>query len=174
MRALTNNYSLDETVIRTINAGTDLLLFNTNMWEDHSLVQYLTDLISENVQNGVISEATINRSYDRIMKLKEERIPTSTDQIADQSAMPDRFEIRNYPNPFNPATNITVSLLRPEEASVSVYNVAGQRVQIIHEGQLSRGVHTFRFDGSSLSSGVYYVVARTGQQLQTHPMMLIK
>lgn len=174
MRALSNNYGLEETIVTTINAGTDILLFNTNIWNEQSLVEYIINLVSDHVADGLIDPATIDESYQRIQELKAERIPVSSERITGTGEMPVRFEIRNYPNPFNPSTTITLSLLKSANASVSVYNILGQQIQSIHEGPLHQGVHSFRFDGSRLSSGTYFVVVKSGSRVFTHPMMLIK
>ncbi|NIA32076.1 MAG: T9SS type A sorting domain-containing protein, partial [Actinobacteria bacterium] len=68
--------------------------------------------------------------------------------------------MQNYPNPFNPNTHITFSLPQPAKVEVSVYNTLGQRVQILFQGKLGKGVHYFEWngqnaDGSQVSSGVY-------------------
>jgi beta-N-acetylhexosaminidase len=174
MRALSDNYGLEETVVTTINAGTDILLFNTNIRNDRSLVQTVINIVMDNVQNGTISETTINDSYQRIIRLKQERLATSikTDEL--HSEAPAQFRIGNYPNPFNPATTITVSTMRSVDVSVDVFDALGRNVRTLHEGQLERGVHSVRFDGSGLTSGTYFVVVRSASATQTHAITLVK
>lgn len=174
MGALSNNYGLEETIITTINAGTDILLFNTNIWNDQSLVQYVIDLVLDRINDGTIPEASIHDSYTRIMQLKEERIPTSTVGFAEKVDKPSSFRIQNYPNPFNPATTIRISLLEPADVTLTVRDIIGREVQKLHTGRLNAGVHSFRFDGSRLSSGVYYVIVQSERTTQSHPMMLVK
>ncbi|HQV30257.1 MAG TPA: right-handed parallel beta-helix repeat-containing protein, partial [Calditrichia bacterium] len=58
------------------------------------------------------------------------------------------FELgANYPNPFNPSTTIPFSLERPGEVRLLVYNILGQVVRILAEGQMSAGAHQVRWDG---------------------------
>ena len=52
---------------------------------------------------------------------------------------------KNYPNPFNPATNIRFSLAESGETMLSVYNIQGQRVATLVNGSLPAGQHTVRF-----------------------------
>ena len=74
--------------------------------------------------------------------------------------LPDSYSISPaYPNPFNPSTTISVSLPRPAELNVSVFNINGQRVATLASGTYNVGSHTFTFDASGMSSGVYFVRA---------------
>ncbi|WP_340103759.1 glycoside hydrolase family 3 N-terminal domain-containing protein [Rhodohalobacter sp. 8-1] len=174
MRALSNNYGLEETIVTTINAGTDILLFNTNIWNNQSLVEYIINLVVDRISDGTIQESTINESYARIKWLKQERIPTSSDEIVESSELPASFRIQNYPNPFNPSTTITVSTLERSNVRISVHDALGREVRLLQEGQLQRGVHTIRFDGGRLSSGVYFVMVRSPSSVKTHAITLVK
>jgi len=72
--------------------------------------------------------------------------------------LPDEFIIKGiFPNPFNASTVISYSLPIPNQVSLSVYDISGRIVsELVNEWQ-SSGIHTFTFDASSLSSGVYFV-----------------
>jgi flagellar hook assembly protein FlgD len=98
---------------------------------------------------------------------------TGTEYTA-EDALPRGIDISNYPNPFNPTTTITVTLDKPGEVKIRVANAIGQIVQTISQSRLSSSVHTFRFDGRNLASGLYFVVLNTPQAQQVHKMMLIK
>jgi len=174
MKALSNNYGLDETVVEAINAGTDILLFNTNIWNDRSLVQNVINLVIDHINLGTIQEETIHDSYARVMQLKEDRISTSTREVADNREAPSSIRVQNYPNPFNPSTTITVSTLQHADVTIGVHDALGREVQQLHSGPLERGVHSIRFDGSRLASGIYYVMVRSASSVQTHSMTLVK
>ncbi len=81
---------------------------------------------------------------------------------------------QNYPNPFNPATKITYSLARTEKVALSVYNVLGQRVAVLVNGQRSAGIHTVDFDGARFSSGVYFYKLEAGSRMIVKKMLLLK
>lgn len=81
---------------------------------------------------------------------------------------------QNYPNPFNPETSISFTLPESGEANLLVYNLLGQQVATVHQGMLNAGTHTFRFDASGLSTGVYVYQLRYEGTTLNRKMMLIK
>ncbi|MCA1802407.1 MAG: T9SS type A sorting domain-containing protein [Rhodothermaceae bacterium] len=174
MRALGDNYGFDETIVATINAGTDILLFNTNIYNDMSLTRYVIALVTSKIDDGIIEESTIDAAYDRIMALKANRVFTSAIVDERSAEKPGSFQISNYPNPFNPSTTIMVSLTESQEINILITNALGQVVKNISSDYLRAGVHSYRFDAGSLASGVYFVHVRSGSTVKTHPMILVK
>lgn len=85
----------------------------------------------------------------------------------------------NYPNPFNPATTIPLTLQRPADVEIHVTNVQGQRIATLLTGRLYAGRHEFRWDGRSagggrVASGIYFAeVITDGHRIQ-RPMVLLK
>jgi Secretion system C-terminal sorting domain len=75
------------------------------------------------------------------------------------------FTVRSYPNPFNPTTTITVTLSDVAELTLTVHNTLGQQVTVLANGTVNAGTHTFTFDGSNLSSGIYFVQASVPNEL---------
>lgn len=77
----------------------------------------------------------------------------------------------NYPNPFNPTTLIRFSLPHRAQVKLIVFNVFGEQVRILAEGQRVAGEHELSFDATGLSSGAYFCrltadgVTRTGRLL---------
>lgn len=62
----------------------------------------------------------------------------------------------NYPNPFNPSTKIKFNLPESDEIKISLYNLLGEKVDLIFEGSLNRGVNEIEFNSNKdLSSGIY-------------------
>ena len=79
-----------------------------------------------------------------------------------------------YPNPFNPTTQMTLALHTQADVSVKVFNMAGQLVDVIAEGQMDRGSYSLTWDGTNVSSGVYFVKTEVGSVVQNQKIMLIK
>jgi hypothetical protein len=81
---------------------------------------------------------------------------------------------QNYPNPFNPTTNIEFSLPQTEYINISLYNLSGQKVMDIVEGNFIAGKHTVTINAISLSSGTYVYQLKTSKGVFTKKMTLIK
>lgn len=81
---------------------------------------------------------------------------------------------QNYPNPFNPATNISYSISRPQIIQLEVYDLVGRKVAGLVNEYQNAGSYSFRFDASSLSSGVYLYRLTGGDFTTTRKMLLIK
>ncbi len=93
-----------------------------------------------------------------------------------ETDLPVKAELHgNYPNPFNPTTNIRFSLPETAPVNLSVYNVNGRHVETLLGGQMmSAGEHTVPFNAAGLSSGVYIVRMETANRVMSSRMMLIK
>ncbi|MBU92465.1 MAG: hypothetical protein CML88_02920, partial [Rhodobiaceae bacterium] len=79
-----------------------------------------------------------------------------------------------YPNPFNPSTSLNLDMPVNGYISVKAYNLVGQVVGVIAEGNIDAGVHTFTWDASNLSSGVYLITAEYAGNISTQKVMLMK
>lgn len=96
-------------------------------------------------------------------------------RLGEDILVPDRVTLSPaYPNPFNPATTVPVTIQQAGYIKVAVYNLQGQIVAVLFEGLADPGRHQFRWDGSGYSSGLYFVQARIGQELETGKILLLK
>jgi Secretion system C-terminal sorting domain len=91
-------------------------------------------------------------------------------------SVPTHFALENaYPNPFNAATTVRVTLPESADLTVSVYNVAGQLVATIADGNYTAGKHSLTFDASNVASGLYFIRATVpGQMNTTQKVMLVR
>jgi len=81
---------------------------------------------------------------------------------------------QNYPNPFNPSTKIAYSLAVDSRVTLTVYNLLGETVATLINGNVSAGEQDFTFDASGLNSGVYFYSLSAGNFVQTRKMILLK
>ncbi len=81
---------------------------------------------------------------------------------------------QNFPNPFNPTTQIQFDLPDASEVHLTVYNAAGQRVATLVDGNLTAGRHSVSFDAENLPAGVYLYRLKTGRFSATRKMLLVK
>ncbi|HOQ81017.1 MAG TPA: glycoside hydrolase family 3 N-terminal domain-containing protein, partial [Candidatus Cloacimonadota bacterium] len=70
MGAISKYYTLKQTVIQSIKAGNDILIFSQFFKPDLLLIDQVTDIIKTAIKSGEITEARIDQSFARIMKLK--------------------------------------------------------------------------------------------------------
>ena len=81
---------------------------------------------------------------------------------------------QNYPNPFNAATVIRYGLPEASFATVSVYNLVGQRVAALYEGNQQAGQHTITWDASDFPSGIYFARLEAAGYDKSVKMVLLK
>jgi hypothetical protein len=82
---------------------------------------------------------------------------------------------QNYPNPFNPTTNIRFSIDKPGLVSLKVYNVLGQVVATLINGQnMSTGTYEATLDARNLASGIYMYELRVDNTVTSKKMVLLK
>jgi hypothetical protein len=94
---------------------------------------------------------------------------------APENALPSSFSLgQNYPNPFNPSTRITYRLAAPGRVRLSIYALTGSLIAAPVDGVQSAGDHEIRFDGSGLSSGVYFYTLQQGRLAASKKMLLIR
>jgi beta-N-acetylhexosaminidase len=156
MAAITKNYGFWDAAERSINAGVDVLLYVSNTLNNASLTRLLIDTLESKVQRGLISEARVNEASVRIAQLKNRYLVTGIQRpnLA-ASTPPVRYELTNYPNPFNPSTNIHFEVPFRSHIRVSIYNNLGQRVAEILSEEKEAGKYE-RIWNARVPSGVYY------------------
>ena len=81
---------------------------------------------------------------------------------------------QNYPNPFNPSTTIRYGLSSRSHVTLTVFNMLGQEVAPLINGDMGAGYHEVKFDASRLSSGVYMYRIQAGDFVQTRKLLLVR
>ena len=82
--------------------------------------------------------------------------------------------LSNYPNPFNPSTTIRFALNDAGIVNLTVFDVTGRQVANLVNGYRDSGQHDVTFDGSNLSSGLYWYRLTANGQTSTAKMILMK
>lgn len=97
----------------------------------------------------------------------------SVDRV--EGVVPEGFELaQNFPNPFNPSTEIRFSVGKDGFVSLRVYDVLGREVQTLVNEDLVAGVYTATFNASSFSTGTYVYVLTAGDVRISKKMLLTK
>jgi hypothetical protein len=159
-------------------AGTDGLPLGDLNWFPTQKATYLAN-----------KDAIVASLRDSIANAKALYVPgtptpmITPDMVAvryESSLVPADYSLsNNYPNPFNPSTTIKFGLPQQAKVTLSVYNVLGQKVYEVVEQGLAAGIHSFDFNASNLSSGIYvYSIHANGVNgknfVESKKMMLIK
>lgn len=89
--------------------------------------------------------------------------------------LPKKYELmQNYPNPFNPATKIQFAIPKNDNVSIKIYDVLGREVMTLVNEKLVAGSYEYNFNGSALSSGLYFYRMTTSSYSEVKRMMLVK
>ena len=122
-------------------------------------------------QSGTTYKGTLFLDNLRIVYPKKTLVSNETER----SGIPDEIALeQNYPNPFNPTTQITFNIPAAGQVSLEVFDVLGRKVATIIKKKLSAGLHTYSFDASKLSSGLYLYRLKTENASLTRKMILLK
>ena len=81
---------------------------------------------------------------------------------------------QNYPNPFNPNTKISYELRFSDNVLLKVYDILGDEIVTLVNRKQGPGKYQFDFDGSNLSSGIYFYKLESGKLSVSRKMLLLK
>ncbi len=100
---------------------------------------------------------------------------SSTSVSENGDLTPIAFQLhQNYPNPFNPKTVISYQLPMSSNVSLKVYNLLGKEVATLVNEEKPAGEYEVEFDGSGLTSGIYFYQLKVGSFYDTQKMILLK
>ncbi len=106
--------------------------------------------------------------------LKVETYSSAT-AVTDKSGLAAGYELlQNYPNPFNPTTTITYAVPKVSHVEIKVLDMLGRVVTTLVDGRRTAGEYSVNFDGSGLTSGVYFCRIVAGAFTKTTKLTLLK
>ncbi|MBL0063056.1 MAG: proprotein convertase P-domain-containing protein [bacterium] len=124
-----------------------------------------------NLTNGttyVYTLVSVDVNGDRVTLATQSATPVASSVVSEYALH------QNYPNPFNPTTNIAFDMVEAGHVSISIFNVMGQKVGELVNGNMEAGRHVVNFDATGLSSGLYlYKMEANGFTAQSK-MILMK
>jgi len=126
----------------------------------------------DQVANTERSHTTEQVAYMVIGTPAVAKAVASNDEQAEE--LPTEVTLGNYPNPFNPTTNIHFTLTESNNVRLTVYNMIGQEVAVLVNGFKKAGKHDVTFDAANLSTGVYIYRLVSGGQVKVQKMLLTK
>jgi len=115
---------------------------------------------------------TIRLSLEHFSKFGGGKTLSTVEKLIDK---PNEFTLKqNFPNPFNPLTNIVYSIPYDGYVEIKLYNAIGTEVQSLIAEQKSAGTYQLTFNANNLTSGIYYYTIRYEKNQLTRKMILIK
>ncbi|MDQ3022726.1 MAG: T9SS type A sorting domain-containing protein, partial [Bacteroidota bacterium] len=97
------------------------------------------------------------------------------DNISTNPNLPKEYSLKqNYPNPFNPVTNIHYELPFDNFVTIKVFDILGKEITTLVNEIKNAGSYIVSFNGSGLSSGIYYYKIEAGNFTEIRKMLLIK
>lgn len=119
----------------------------------------------------------LTHAYYKLTPRKDDDIsgyvPTSVE--AEVIGSPADYSLKqNFPNPFNPTTNIVYSIPKSGFVTIKIYNILGQEVKVLANRMMNPGTYNVTFDASSLNSGVYFYSLTVDNFAQVKKMILLK
>jgi hypothetical protein len=81
---------------------------------------------------------------------------------------------QNFPNPFNPVTNIRIDVPSNSLVNLTVYDLLGNEVEVLVNQNLTAGRYNVDWNASNYSSGIYFYTMKTGSFTDTKRMILVK
>ncbi|MBL1215459.1 MAG: T9SS type A sorting domain-containing protein [Ignavibacteriae bacterium] len=113
--------------------------------------------------------------FYRLKQIDNDGTFTFSQELKVNVIRPTSIELRqNFPNPFNPSTNITFTLNKSLDIKLLVYNITGEQVAVLVDEKLNAGYHNITFDASNYNSGIYFYRLAIEGSIITKKMILLK
>lgn len=90
------------------------------------------------------------------------------------SSLPSSIRMSAFPNPFNPTSTISYSLPKSGNVELKLFDLTGREVNTVQTGFQPAGIHFATINGSSLTSGTYFVRLQSGSTVQTRKVVLLR
>ena len=163
----------EEKVVIVGNFGVNTVFGTINFPEDGQWFDYLNKTVQQ-ISEGSLELDLAPGAFHIFTSTDFSGLVTSSES-REILQVEDQFKLYpNYPNPFNPSTQISFSLAEHGATTLRIYDLLGREVATLINGQLASGYHTVNFIGSGLSSGIYFVRLVQGSNTQTHTITLVK
>ena len=122
-------------------------------------------------------ENVLNVTSGQIVSISNVIAANSNEEVSTtlNENLPEDYSIKAaYPNPFNPSTTLELALNINADVSVKVFNITGQLVDVIAEGNFVSGNYSWNWNAENLASGTYFITTQIGNEISQQKVTLIK
>jgi hypothetical protein len=162
-----NGVMSDPQIIATVNRGT-----TSYVDDEYNLTRnYSNDLLYYDVRpyystENIYSDPNWLAVYGVLMPKTSDSTMTSTPEFENS--------LSNFPNPFNPTTNIKYSIKESGQVSIKVFDLIGQQITELVNEEKAAGNYSILFDASQLPSGIYIYTIQSGNFFNSKKLILLK
>ena len=149
------------------------LLWTKNYFSSIISEDFIYDISLDNGNNIFVTGISIGQGSSFDFATIKYSQTTGILHVSD--IVPENFSLyQNYPNPFNPSTNLEFGISKPEFVSLRVYDLLGNEIVTLVNEALPSGSYKIKFDGSGLSSGIYFYKMNAGEFTSIKKMIFLK
>ncbi|MBP9191530.1 MAG: T9SS type A sorting domain-containing protein, partial [Ignavibacteria bacterium] len=149
----------------------------SSLWTYHSLnlSPFVENAAELKVRFRLTSDASFNYEGWYVDDIKMTVYNAGTVGIASDEHFPGTFRLeQNYPNPFNPSTVISYNLPKSSNVSLKVFDILGNEVASLVNGNQIQGSYSVDFNGANIASGIYFYKLTADDYVDVKRMMLVK
>ncbi len=191
LNIIVSNYNLNSSI------RIDTVLFDQNFGGLNWNVQCSSDSLPKTLNFGENmtftltaneTDRVINQMLETNFKIiyeqgaKNVKIRLNPELIANQDnqvIQPNDLTLTSYPNPFNPSTTIHFTMKETDKATLSIFNIKGEKIVTLSDKIVNKGNNHISWNGKSgkgqqCPSGIYFVQLKTSQHTKMHKIMLLK
>jgi len=156
-----NNFycTLGDEIYKSTNYGTDFELFNDNLPGNNICIGLDTDNYLYVGTDG----NSVYKTNSPLTNLSNETIKETGFSL-----------YQNFPNPFNPSTEIKFEISKKAQVKISVFDILGKEISKLVNKEFNQGTYTIEFKGDNLASGIYFYKIEVNEFTQMKKMILMK
>lgn len=163
------------TASETNNRGFELQIKETDGWQS---IAFIPGRVNS-TQTSDYSYELPSKTTGQVFRLKQidfdGSFHFSNELTVNLGNIADDFSVVNtYPNPFNPEVNIQFTLAGKSETLITVYDLLGNKIAVIYEGELNKGIHYLKWNAGGFSSGVYIIQVQAADRETGNPLRTLR
>ena len=156
-----------------------------NMEIAHNVIDNLHHILVYSFSGHSINDNifTLFKS-DEEFKIIEALVSNTNQQLVDikykDGILPETFTLKqNFPNPFNPVTNINIEIGFSDNIELKIFDIRGREIISLYDGNIEAGTYSFQWNGRNglgelVSSGIYFYTLSNNSIIKTRKMLLMK
>ncbi len=145
------------------------------VWDNIGFVNGNGTTSSPSIYTFNDTKVTTGKYLYRLKQIDNDGSYNYSNEIEVNFSLPNKYELeQNFPNPFNPITTIKYQIPVSGTVTLTVFNTLGQEVLQLVNGLQQAGIHEVKFDGTNLTSGIYFYQLESGKFNQIRKLVLIK